>query len=249
MLCLGTTDEQIIKLYGIAGSGALAITAFCIIFLDCCNNLAKTDHEEEALYLAMKAKEEKERELAARRTRRIEEGKEEVPKPFLIQHQRPPTVQSEPTPTPTPVHHHHHPPTGPLTSYHHPFVCPICHDLHASGNARHHLTDVGVDTSDKLLAQPKKTRTAFKSTRDMQTDPQAFDAEQGTQTDRAAGTQTNSMELSGIPSNVTQIIHETTILKAPRSLIATLRKSMAQQDKQIAVSRAVSDSKTSKSVN
>ena len=240
--CLDTTEEQVIKLYGIAGSGALAIVAFCIIFLDCCNNLGKIDHEQEALYMAYKEKEEKEQELAMRRTQRIKEGKDEAPKPFLIQHQRPPSIETKsPTPTPPPPAHHHHIPFPPPTTYHHPFVCPICHDLHASGNARHHLTDVGVDTSDKLLAAPKK-KVVIKSTRDVQTDPQVVDAEQGTQTDRNAGTQTTSMELSGMPSNITQIIHETTILKAPRNLIATLKKSMAEQDKKQAMTRAVTDS-------
>jgi hypothetical protein len=44
-----------------------------------------------------------------------------------------------------------------------------------------------------------------------------------------------------MPSNVTQIIHETTILKAPRNLISTLKKSMKEQDKDIAITHAVTD--------
>ena len=221
--CLGTSSESVIKLYGIAGAGTLTLITFIIIFLDCCNNGGRKDHEQEALYLAMKEKEERERELAARRARRIAEGKEEAPKPFVIEHQRPPTEPSpSPSPTPTPPpHYHHHLVFPPPTMYHHPFVCPVCHDLHASGNARHNLADVAVDTSDKLLDAKKKksNQTVLKSTRDAQTD--LYDAEQGTQTDRNEGTQTSAMELSGMPSNISQVIHETTIIKAPRSILPT----------------------------
>jgi len=52
------------------------------------------------------------------------------------------------------------------------------------------------------------------------------------------------MELSGMPSNIAQIIHETTILKAPRSLISTLKESMRQQDKDIAITHSVTDTNT-----
>ena len=239
---LGSTDEQVIKLYGIAGAGTLTVITFIIIFLDCCNDGGRKDHEQEALYLAMKEKEERERIFAARRARRIAEGKEEAPKPFIIQHQRP---ISEPTPSPspppTPPHHHHHLVFPPPSTYHHPFVCPVCHDLHASGNARHNLADVAVDTSDKLLDMKKKknNQTVFKSTRDAQTD--LWDTEQATQTDRNEGTQTSAMELSGMPNNISQVIHETTIIKAPRSLLPTLRKTMAEQDKELATNRTAAN--------
>jgi hypothetical protein len=237
-----TTTDQVLKLYGICGSGALAIVTFVIIFLDCCNDGSKKDHEAETLYRVYQAKEAKEKAIAMRRSRRIAEGKEEKPKPFIIQHQRQQKVSPEPSPEP---HHHHHPHPHvhlpPPTAYHHPFVCPICHDLHASGNARHNLADVGVDTSDKFAPVSKSKKTIHKSTRDVQTEPKLWDAERGTQTDRTEGTQTSAMELSGLPSNITQIIHETTILKAPRSLLNTLKKSMAQQDKDIAMNRAMPD--------
>ncbi len=179
-----------------------------------------------------------------RRSRRIAQGKEEKPKAFTIQHQRPQKVSEEPHPHPYHHNHHHHPLAHPPTAYHHPFVCPICHDLHASGNARHNLADVAVDTSDKFAPVLKKNTVVHKSTRDAQTEPKLWDAERGTQTDRTEGTQTSTMELSGMPSNVTQIIHETTILKAPRSLISTLKRSMAQQDKDIAITHAVTDTNT-----
>lgn len=201
------------------------------------------------LYLALQEREQKKKEIALRRKRRIAEGKEEKPKPFVIQHQRIQKVERElsPPPPPIPHHHHHiHPPMfPPPTSYHHPFVCPICHDLHASGNARHNFNDIGVDTSDKFAPAPKNNRIIHKSTRDAQTEPKLWDSERGTQTDRNEGTQTSAMELSGMPSNVTQIIHETTILKAPRSLIGTLKKSMVQQDKDIAINHAVTNTYTS----
>lgn len=141
-------------------------------------------------------------------------------------------------------HHAHHFSPFPPTAYHHPFVCPVCHDLHASGNARHNISDAAVDTNDKLFPVSKSKKVIHKSTRDAQTEPKFWDAECGTQTDRNEGTQTSPLELSGMPSNVTHIIHETTILKAPRSLINTLKSSMAQQDKDIAINRAVADTNT-----
>lgn len=236
------------KLYGIAGSATLAIVTFVIIFLDCCNNNSQKDHEQEVLYNTMKEREEKEKELAVRRQRRIAEGLEEKPKPFLIQHQRQEKTPIPPTPSPPHHHHHHHAhlPFFGNPAYHHPFVCPICHDLHASGNARHNLTDVGVDTSDKFAPVAKKNQVVHKSTRDAQTEPKLWDAERGTQTDRTEGTQTSTMELTGMPSNVTQIIHETTILKAPRSLINTLKKSMEEQDKEMVINHAVPGPKRGK---
>lgn len=244
---LDTSSNQVLKLYGISGSGALAIVTFVIVFLDCCNDSNRKDHEQEILYQTLKAKEAKEREMLERRKRRIAEGKEAKPKPFIIQHQRLQRVATTPPRPPPPSHHHHHAhhfPGFPHNGYHHPFVCPICHDLHASGNARHNLADIGVDTSDKFAPVPKKNKTIQKSTRDAQTEPRLFDADRATQTDRTEGTQTSTMELSGMPSNVTQIIHETTILKAPRSLIGTLKKSMMEQDKDIAITHSVTDTNT-----
>jgi hypothetical protein len=238
----------VIKLYGIGGSGALAIVTFVIIFLDCCNDSSQKDHEEEILYKSIEEREARNRAMAARRNRRIAEGKEAKPKPFVIQHLRPDKgAEKPPTPPPLVMHNHHHHAhlaAFPPTAYHHPFVCPICHDLHASGNARHNLNDVAVDTSDKFAPVMKTNQVVHKSTRDAQTEPKLWDSERGTQTDRTEGTQTSTMELSGMPSNVTQIIHETTILKAPRSLINTLKKSMEQQDRDIAITHAVADRKT-----
>ena len=45
-------------------------------------------------------------------------------------------------------------------------------------------------------------------------------------------------------TNVTQIIHETTIFKAPRNLLSTIKKSMAQQDKDIAIHHSDTDINT-----
>lgn len=203
------------------------------------------------MYRILQAKEAKEKAFALRRSRRIAEGKEEKPKPFIIQHQRSKTdtASNRTNSHPHPYyhlhpHHTHHLPPFPPTSYHHPFVCPVCHDLHATGNARHNLADAGVDTSDKFAPVKKSNRIIPKSTRDAQTEPQLWDTERGTQTDRTEGTQTSGMDLTGMPSNVTQIIHETTILKAPRNLINTLKNSMAQQDKDMAINRAISNTNT-----
>jgi hypothetical protein len=245
-----TSSEEVIKLYGITGAGTLAIVTFIIVFLDCCNDGSREDFEEETVYRILQVNESKENALATQHKPRIAEGKEEKSRPFIIQHQRPPiSSNSHPHPYhhhyphyyPDPVQHNHvHPPT----SYHDSFVCPICHDLHAPQNARHTFTDIAVDTSDKFQPVSKNKKAVHKSTRDAQTHPRMWDSERGTQTDRTAGTQTSTMELSGIPSNITEIIHETTILKAPRGLLATLRKSMVQQDKDIAINRAVTGSNT-----
>ncbi|CAF0972710.1 unnamed protein product [Rotaria sp. Silwood1] len=255
-ITIDSSKEREIKLYGISGAGTLAIITFIIVFLDCCNDGNKKSHEQEALYRIIKEKEAREKAFVLRRSRRIAEGKEEKPKPFIIQHQRPKNVanSSHPQPHPHPYyhlnpHHTHHFQAFPPTSYHHPFVCPVCHDLHASGNARHNISDVGVDTSDKFDPVAKSKKVIHKSTRDAQTEPKLWDTERGTQTDRVEGTQTSAMELSGMPSNVTQIIHETTILKAPRSLINTLKTSMAQQDKDIAINRAVTDTNSMRPTN
>ncbi|CAF2457882.1 unnamed protein product [Rotaria sp. Silwood2] len=246
-ITIDSSKEQVIKLYGISGAGTLAVITFVIIFLDCCNDGNKKSREQEALYKILQEKEAREKAFALRRSRRIAEGKEKKPKPFIIQHQQPRNVTNNSHPHPyyhVNPHHNHHVQPFPPTSYHHPFVCPVCHDLHASGNARHNISDVGVDTSDKFDPVAKSKKVIHKSTRDAQTQPKLWDTERGTQTDRTEGTQTSTMELSGMPSNITQIIHETTILKAPRSLISTLKTSMAQQDKDIAINRAVTDTNT-----
>ncbi|CAF1402265.1 unnamed protein product [Adineta steineri] len=79
---------------------------------------------------------------------------------------------------------------------------------------RSNLVDMGVNTSDKFVP-PSYHRNN----------------ENTTQTDRTEGTQTSAMELNGIPSNVTEIIHERTIIKGPRELLGTIKESMAQQDR------------------
>jgi hypothetical protein len=98
-----------------------------------------------------------------------------------------------------------------------------------------------VDTSDQFEPVLKNNKTIHKSTHDAQTESKFWDAERGTQTDRTEGTQTSTMELSGMPNNITEVIRETTILKAPQNLLPALKESMEQQDKDIAISRAVTD--------
>jgi len=93
-----------------------------------------------------------------------------------------------------------------------------------------------VDTSDQFEPVSKTNKTIHKSTHDSQTESKLWDAERGTQTDRTEGTQTSTMELSGMPNNITEVTRETTIVKAP-----ALKESMEQQDKDIAISRAITD--------
>ena len=184
--------------------------------------------------------------MTLRRNRRLAEGKE---KPIIAPHQRPKKISPEPlSPAPSQPQCPHCIYTYPFTAYHHPFVCPICHDLHASGNARHNLIDIAVDTSDKFAPTSKTTKTIPKSTRDAQTEPTIWEAERGTQTNRTEGTQTSSTELNGLPNNVTQIIHETTILKAPRNLLSILKKSMTQQDKDVPIHQTMTDTNTTTAV-
>ena len=211
------------------GSSALAIGTFVIVFLDCCYDGGTQDYEEVTVYKIFQTNETKEKS-----------------KPLAIQYQQPPKVSSEHRTHPHPYHHKHRHPhhlhTYPLPSYHHPFACPVCHDLHVSRNGRHNLVDIAIDTSDRFEPIPKKNEIIHKSTRDAQTDLKLWDTERGTQTDRAEGTQTSTMEFSGIPHDATEIIYETTVIKAPRSLMSTIKRSMAQQDNDMTVTGVEEDS-------
>jgi len=121
------------------------------------------------------------------------------------------------------------------------FACSVCHNSHASKYIRHNHADIGVDTSDQFEPVSKNNKTIHKSTHDAQTEQKFWDAERGTQTDRTEDTKTSTVELSGIPNNTTEIIRETTILKAPRNPLPALKESTEQQDKDIAIARAVVD--------
>jgi hypothetical protein len=246
----------VVKLYGISASSCLAVITFVIVFLDCCYDGRLTDYEEETLYKMLIDNAARNKSAKRRRRRRRRERLETLEKagvagmPLGLQYQRGMPVfaaQSHPHPYQhrTPHHrfvhhvhpHHHH---GPQDQY----VCRICHESHTSTHNGHNLSDVAVDTSDKFepLAKRRRTTAIQKSNTEAQTVPTTIDTNHGTQTDRAEGTQTSTTELSGIPSNITEIIHETTILKAPRGLLATLRKSMAQQEKEMAINAAITDS-------
>ncbi|CAF1176670.1 unnamed protein product [Adineta ricciae] len=89
------------------------------------------------------------------------------------------------------------------------------------------VIDTGMNTSEKFVP-PSWSRNE----------------EHGTQTDRTEGTQTSAMELNRIPNNVTEIIHERTILKAPKELIGTIKESMAQQDRNLALDSDAIDANT-----
>jgi hypothetical protein len=169
------------------------------------------------------------------------------PKPVVAQHQRPQQAPVEPHPHPYRHQHYTHPQqihhiyTQPPISYHDPYACSICHKLHASRFTRYNRFDVGVDTSDRLETIAQSKRLVHKSTHDVQTDPKLWDVEHGTQTDRVEGTQTPVAELNSIPKNVTEVIHETTILKPPRHILPTLKKPTEQQDKELALNLTVED--------
>jgi hypothetical protein len=165
----------------------------------------------------------RDKELARRRKRRIAKKKVKKSKAFVTQHHRP---QQTPV-DPYPYHHHHYPQpqpqhihhihTHPPTSYDQSNTCPVCQDLQAPKIGRRNLTDVGVDTSDKFESVLRSKTTILESTRDAQTEPKLSDAERETQTDRTEDTQTSTIESSNIPKNVTEITHEKTFLKAPKS--------------------------------
>ncbi|UJR23858.1 hypothetical protein I4U23_026833 [Adineta vaga] len=211
-----TTTEQVIKIYGICGASCLIIVAFVIICLDCCNDGNRRAREEMAQYAMLQEREEKQRALALRRARRATiENKDEKPKPFLIQHQGTQPVAKEPEVRSNHPHHYH-----PYYPYHH---LPMGYFVPAPPN----VIDTGVNTSEKFIP-PSRNRNI----------------EHGTQTDRTEGTQTSAMELNGIPSNVTEIIHERTILKGPRELIGTIKESMAQQDRNLPLDPDLIDANT-----
>ena len=237
------------KLYGISAASCLAVLTFAIVFLDCCYDGRLTDHEEETLFRMLLDNAVKQKKSRRRRRRRHRQELQMIlEKATAIQQQRVmPTVAPHPHPYQhrTPHHqfvHHIHP------HLHHAhqeqFVCRICHDSHTSTHNGHSLSDVAVDTSDKFepLSKRRRTTAVQKASSEVQTVPTTVDAHHSTQTDRVEGTQTSSMELSGIPNNITEIIHETTILKAPRGLLATLKKSLIQQEKEMAITAAVTDS-------
>lgn len=252
---LDTTSEVVVKLYGISASSCLAVITFVIVFLDCCYDGRLTDYEEETLYKmlidnAARNKSAKRRRRRRRRQRQLALEKAGVGMPLGLAYQRAmPIFGVQPHPHPyqhrTPHHrfvHHIHP--HHIHGEQEQYVCRICHESHTSTHNGHNLSDVAVDTSDKFepLAKRRRTTAILKSNTEAQTVPTTVDTHHGTQTDRAEGTQTSTAEISGIPNNITEIIHETTILKAPRGLLATLRQSMAQQEKEMAINAAITDS-------
>jgi hypothetical protein len=242
----------VIKLYGICGGGVLALITFLIIFLDCFNDGNRKEHEELVTYRILQAKKAKQKALFMRRSQRTAESKGERPKPFIIQHQGIQIASNNSNPQPHHHHHHHHSryghhhsphhthyiPAHSSTHHHRSIVYPTSHDLHST---RHNLINVGVNTLDKFVPISKSKAPIRLSTHDTQTNPELWDIERGTQTARTEGTQTSTKELNGIPSNVTEIIHEKTILKAPRELLGTLKESMAQQERDMTIGPDVTD--------
>lgn len=242
-------------MYGITGASCLAVITFLIVFLDCCYDGRLTDYEEERVYKVLLEKESlRERQIRRRKRRKMLMMMKKRAKELQLNSQNAhlPGFASVPYPRPHAhpythshphSHHHHVHYLQPTRAYNAQFFCPICHKSHASTETRHNVADIAVDTSDKFQPISKGKRSVVPTvTTEVQTAPVVVDVENGTQTNRAEATQTAGKELSGIPSNVTEIIHETTILKAPRSLIATLKKTMEEQDKQRAINSAVTDS-------
>ena len=220
-------------MYGISGSGSLAIITFGIIFLDCCNDGDRDDYEEEVIYRVLQIKDTRDNELARRQNRRMTTRGQEKRKLPIAQHQRSQQVPKSPPPPPTCHHHHHHYPqphhvhhihSHSPHSHHSPYMCSGCYDSHTLKHHRYNRIDVAVDTSDGFEPISNSKTSIQKSTRDAKHE-----------------TQTSTMEINDIPDNVTDIVHETKTLKASRSLLPTLKQSMEQQDKDIAISQVVAD--------
>ncbi|CAF1432473.1 unnamed protein product [Adineta steineri] len=199
-----TTTEQVIKLYGICGAGSLVIVTIVIVSLDCCNDSNRKEYEELAKYRMLQENQARQRALARRRPQQIPKDKEEKPKSSVTQIQGSQVANNESNPLSYGPHHYH------PHYFHHVHQ----HSLGYPIPDRSNLVDMGVNTSDKFVP-PSYHRNN----------------ENTTQTDRTEGTQTSAMELNGIPSNVTEIIHERTIVKGPRELLGTIKESMAQQDR------------------
>ena len=239
-LSVDSSTEQVIKLYGITGSGSLAVVAFVIIFLDCCNDGDRDDHEEEAIYRILQFKEKKDEKAVKRQHRRVIIKKEE---PSVGQPQR---SQSLPKSLPPAHHHHHHYPQPSHihhihahTSgfYHHPHSFShyrYPYDAHHHHHHRHHQSDVGVDTSDRLETILKSKGTIRKPMRNAQTAPKTEDIEHGTQT--------STTDFDGKSNNTLEIAKEIPAPEKTANPLPTLKeKSIEQPEKDFPITRTISE--------
>ncbi|CAF1281289.1 unnamed protein product [Adineta steineri] len=89
------------------------------------------------------------------------------------------------------------------------------------------------EPSNKIKAPSKTSKTIHESKRGPQSKLKISDVISGTHIDPADDIRTATIHYGPIPRNVTEVIHETTIVEAPRSLLPTLRKTLMQNNKNI----------------
>ena len=227
-----------IKLYGITGAGSLAIITFVIIFLDCCNDGDREDHEEEAIYRILQVKEKKDKELIRKRKRlRAAKKAEKVNVEVTTRHQHSPVKHYTPAPTchhyhyPAP-HHVHHIHTHSTPTYRPQYYCQACHNSHAPNPYRPHKADAAVDTSDKIFdLMLKANRSVSKATHDVQTDSSLFKFTNELQADRKETKQLSPVvEIQTPQRSLSDSSRETTLSKGSRNLLPPLHETPEQLD-------------------
>ncbi|CAF1033343.1 unnamed protein product [Adineta ricciae] len=83
-----------------------------------------------------------------------------------------------------------------------------------------------VRTSDKNIPVIKTRKVIRKPRRVSQSKVKINEAVHGTHIDQLSNIPTTAITYDNVPSNVTEVIRETTVVKAPRSLLPTLRKTL-----------------------
>jgi len=104
---------------------------------------------------------------------------------------------------------------------------------HGSRLDRQNLPIVSADPSDKIVPVSGSRTMTYKAIHRVQPKLKIGDVIRGTHINQTEGEKTSTINYTDIPDNVTEIIHETTIVKAPRTLLPTLRRMLVQQNNDI----------------
>jgi hypothetical protein len=210
-----------------------------IVLVDCWIDGTRLYLEEAVVYRVFQGKEADAETITMRGSRK----KDEDGNPQRLQ-------QAPSDPPPYPYHHRHsHPHDHDYDYDHHSHNHRHRHHLHHSHSHRIHvysrthshgsrhdrqnLPIVNVDPSDKILPVSGSRTMTYKAIHRVQPKLKISDVIRGTHINQTEGEKTSTINYTDIPDNVTEIIHETTILKAPRSLLPTLRRILVQQNNDI----------------
>ncbi|CAF0799212.1 unnamed protein product [Adineta ricciae] len=99
-------------------------------------------------------------------------------------------------------------------------------ELRTSNPTQATVVNPTVRTSDKSMPVIKTRKVIQKPRRVSQSKVKINDAVHGTHIDQLGNIPTTAITYDNIPPNVTEVIRETTVVKAPRSLLPTLRKTL-----------------------